>query len=463
MMRSFSSLGMRPCSASMRLPANSGFASIDARVSVHVRRRCGRPSPSSAGGSSRVGLLGLASSIAGHTTNAWRPCASSSASRSHTRATQPGFSASGTTWDAMPCAPGRQLRDRRDVEVAEHRHRDRARDRRRREHEHVRRPRALEPQRLALVDAEAVLLVDDDEPEVEELDVVAEQRVRADHDGCRPRHRRERRLALLRDRQLAGEQRRPQLAPRGRDRACARSSAGAGAASTSVGASSADCPPDSATASIARSATSVLPEPTSPCTSRFIGTSAARSLAISAPTSRWSPVSSNGSAASKPSRIAPGSRAVAAVARSRARCCSSAACSTNASWKRSALRAAPQSASFCGRWMSSSARAYGRRSRAVAHGLGHRVVQRRQRVEHDRDRLLRSASSRRRRSPGRSGWAARPRPWRPRHPARLLRHRPPRTARSRDARAAATPGSRRPCPRRCRARPAAARSRARPG
>ena len=43
------------------------------------------------------------------------------------------------------------------------------------------------------------------------------------------------------------------------------------AASTSVGASSAHWPPESTTRSIARSATTVLPEPTSPCRSRCIG------------------------------------------------------------------------------------------------------------------------------------------------------------------------------------------------
>ena len=42
-------------------------------------------------------------------------------------------------------------------------------------------------------------------------------------------------------------------------------------ASTSVGASSAAWPPESTTRSIARSATRVLPEPTSPWSSRFIG------------------------------------------------------------------------------------------------------------------------------------------------------------------------------------------------
>ena len=42
-------------------------------------------------------------------------------------------------------------------------------------------------------------------------------------------------------------------------------------ASTSVGASSAAWPPESTTRSMARSATTVLPEPTSPWSSRFIG------------------------------------------------------------------------------------------------------------------------------------------------------------------------------------------------
>ena len=49
------------------------------------------------------------------------------------------------------------------------------------------------------------------------------------------------------------------------------------AARTSVGASSAAWPPESMTASIARSATMVLPEPTSPCSSRCIGCSGASS------------------------------------------------------------------------------------------------------------------------------------------------------------------------------------------
>ena len=59
------------------------------------------------------------------------------------------------------------------------RHRERARNRRGRQREHVDfRPQAL--QELLLPHAEAVLLVDDDEPQVLELDVALQQLVRAD-------------------------------------------------------------------------------------------------------------------------------------------------------------------------------------------------------------------------------------------------------------------------------------------
>ena len=75
------------------------------------------------------------------------------------------------------------------------------------------------------------------------------------------------------------------------DRACC-------AASTSVGASIAACLPASTACSIARSATTVLPAPTSPCTSRFIGCRPARSAAISSPTACCPAVSANGSRAS---------------------------------------------------------------------------------------------------------------------------------------------------------------------
>ncbi|KGS71199.1 hypothetical protein X979_6010 [Burkholderia pseudomallei MSHR7527] len=112
-------------------------------------------------------------------------------------------------------APGRQLVDRRHVEIRVVRHRERARDRRRRHHQLVRlearravgRVRRLRPQREPLLDAEAVLLVDDHEPEPREFDGVLNHRVRADHElrGAE-RGRLERRALVLRL-QAAGEPR----------------------------------------------------------------------------------------------------------------------------------------------------------------------------------------------------------------------------------------------------------------
>ncbi len=78
-------------------------------------------------------------------------------------------------------AAGRQLVEHRDVEVAVDRHRRRARDRRRGHHQHVG-VVALAPQRGALLDAEAVLLVDHGHAELGERDALGDQRVRADDD-----------------------------------------------------------------------------------------------------------------------------------------------------------------------------------------------------------------------------------------------------------------------------------------
>ncbi len=88
-------------------------------------------------------------------------------------------------------------------------------------------------------------------------------------------------------------------------------------ASTSVGASSAACPPESTTRSIARSATRVLPEPTSPWSSRFIGCGWPRSCSTWAPTSICPRVSSNGSCASNAASNPPSppSRGRAPIAR----------------------------------------------------------------------------------------------------------------------------------------------------
>ena len=68
-------------------------------------------------------------------------------------------------------------------------------------------------------------------------------------------------------------------------------------ASNSVGAINATCLPWAIARSAARAATSVLPEPTSPCTRRIIGTSSAISRSISATTRACAPVGLNGKAA----------------------------------------------------------------------------------------------------------------------------------------------------------------------
>ena len=400
-------------------------------------------------------------SIAGHTTKPWRPCATSSARRSHTRGRHAGRSASGTTCDSMPARPAGSCRI---VETS-------------------RSPKtviatvrgigvavststcggsaALQPQRLALLDAEAVLLVDDDEPEVGERHRVADERVRADDDARLARGGAQQRLPAVGRRQLAGEERRHDRRDRSGpsmraiERRCC-------AASTSVGASSADCPPESATASIARRATTVLPEPTSPCTSRFIGTGRSRSSAISAPTSCWSAVSENGSEASNRSRRPPadGCRAVVVCARSSARRCSSAVCSTNASVKRSVRRAAFQSASRSGRWIASSAAA-GRAGPRLPHRVGHGVVDGAEPVEEQRDRLGQLPARER----------ARGRVDRDRRLAQRLAGRGIRGERRRIVEElvvgvrelARARGSRPPCRRRCRGARAAGRSRATSG
>ena len=70
-------------------------------------------------------------------------------------------------------------------------------------------------------------------------------------------------------------------------------------ASTSVGAISAPwCPPCTACSNV-DTATTVLPDPTSPCSNRCIGCGPARSPSISAITRRWAPVSGYGSASWK--------------------------------------------------------------------------------------------------------------------------------------------------------------------
>lgn len=79
-------------------------------------------------------------------------------------------------------AAGRQLVEYGGLQVAEDGHGDRARDRGGGHHEQVRGLLALGPERVALLDAEAVLFVHDHQPEVVELHLVLDQRVRADDD-----------------------------------------------------------------------------------------------------------------------------------------------------------------------------------------------------------------------------------------------------------------------------------------
>ena len=147
-----------------------------------------------------------------------------------------------------------------------------------------------------------MLLVDHDEAEVGELDVLLEQGVGADDDaglpGDHPRAwRRPRRLG-----HRAGEQRDRRRLVGTAEHAAAGQVAEQPVmdrwccwASTSVGASSAAWPPESTTRSIARSATTVLPEPTSPWSRRCIGWGCARSASISAPISAVPSVRTNGS------------------------------------------------------------------------------------------------------------------------------------------------------------------------
>ena len=78
-------------------------------------------------------------------------------------------------------AAGRELAQLRLVEIAVDQHRRRARDRRGRHDEDVGLV-ALAAQQRALLDAEAVLLVDHGEPELRESRVAVQQRVRADED-----------------------------------------------------------------------------------------------------------------------------------------------------------------------------------------------------------------------------------------------------------------------------------------
>ena len=108
-----------------------------------------------------------------------------------------------------------------------------------------------------------------------------------------------------------------------------------------MGASSAAWPPASMTWSMARTAITVLPEPTSPCSSRCMGNAQARSDEIVSPAAHWPAVRLNGSRESNASASPPDSsgRGVAGSAAAASRRWARAACSTKASSHLSRCRA----------------------------------------------------------------------------------------------------------------------------
>jgi hypothetical protein len=106
--------------------------------------------------------------------------------------------------------PGGQLAQHGHVEVAVGRERQGPRDRRRRHVQHVRRDAfgRLAVQRAPLVDAEAVLLVDDDHAEPVERHGVLDQRVRADQELQLTRRELAEQIGAARPRRGARQQRR---------------------------------------------------------------------------------------------------------------------------------------------------------------------------------------------------------------------------------------------------------------
>ena len=140
------------------------------------------PSPSSA-----------PSSMSGTTTNVRCPRAASARTLLHVP----------SSWDGrltpvwIATLPGRRRPQVGDVQVGVQHLAERPRDRGRGHQQDVRRAAAgLRLERAALVDTEAVLLVDDDQAEIGERDGVLDERVGADHDQRLARCDRLERLGL---------------------------------------------------------------------------------------------------------------------------------------------------------------------------------------------------------------------------------------------------------------------------
>ena len=201
-------------------------------------------------------------------------------------------------------ATAREFAQRRRFEVAVDGERDGARNRRRRHHQQVRRQSVgcLGAQPVSLLDTEPVLFVDDDHAEPLELHRLLQQRVRADDDARIAGSRLRRappasveatwtRSAVRRASRRSAPPSCPAIASGPRtsrmDRAC-------WAARTSVGASSAHWYPASTICNMASTETMVLPEPTSPCSMRFMGRLADSSADSTSSTSLWPSVNSNG-------------------------------------------------------------------------------------------------------------------------------------------------------------------------
>ena len=82
------------------------------------------------------------------------------------------------------CSAGRELVENAHVEIAVDGHCCRARDRRSCHDEHIRDEivRALRSKHCSLLDAEAMLFIDDHHSEAREIDTILNERMGADHD-----------------------------------------------------------------------------------------------------------------------------------------------------------------------------------------------------------------------------------------------------------------------------------------
>ena len=216
---------------------------------------------------------------------------------------------------------GRQLVEHRRVEVAVDGHGRRARNRRGRHHQDVGHhlARTLFPQGGPLLDAETVLLVDDDAPERPERHRLGQQGVGADEDVDGPLGQSRLAAGPARAAPVRLVSKRHPERPVGQQRS-ARSArvrpAQQGAdrrhgAARPAPRSEPSAPPGGrpATAvSSAATATTVLPEPTSPCSSRCMGWGPAMSVEISAMARSWAPVREKGSRVRKRSTSSPSTR-----------------------------------------------------------------------------------------------------------------------------------------------------------